>query len=101
MEARPYNLQNLRRAAEERRKAAAALTEGARRTHLELAAIFEARAGMIPAAADHSNVIQLRPKKARGRPARGAAVAAEPAANAVGSRRRPARSRSGVAPRAG
>jgi hypothetical protein len=67
MDARPYNLNNLRRAAEERRKAAAALTEEGRRTHLDLAAIFEARAGLFPGAVDGSNVIHLRPKAARAR----------------------------------
>jgi hypothetical protein len=99
METRPFNFQNLRRAAEERRKAAAALTEQARRTHLDLAEIFEARCGLKPAAAEPSNVIQLHPETARGRPARGAAVAAaaDPSATADGSRRRPARGRSGSA----
>ena len=89
MEARPYNLQNLRRAAEERRKAASALTEAARRTHLELARIFEARAGIFPAEPDSSNVIPLLPKAAAGRPPRPA--------------KRTARSRStgAAAPRAG
>ena len=87
MDARPYNLNNLRRAADERRKAAAALTEEARRMHLDLAEIFEARAGTFPGAADGSNVIPLRPKAARGRPTR-----ATP--SPAGSRRRPARGRS-------
>ena len=63
MDARPYTLNDLRRAAEERRKAARALTEQARRMHLELAEIFEARAGVVPQAADTSNVIQLRPNR--------------------------------------
>ncbi len=105
MDPRPYNLNNLRRAAEERRKAAAALTEEARRMHLDLAQIFEARAGLFPGAADGSYVIPLRPKAARGRTARatpGAAVP-KPSSNPAGSRRRPARSRSTgrTAPRAG
>ena len=68
MDAKPYSQNDLRRAAEERRKAAAALTEAARRTHLDLAEIFEARAGVAPVQPDISNVIQLRPKKVRGRP---------------------------------
>ena len=72
MDARPYNLNNLRRAAEERRKAAAALTEEARRMHLDLAEIFEARAGTFPGAVDGSNVIPLRPKAVRARAARAA-----------------------------
>ena len=55
-------LYNRRRAEQERRKAALALTEAARRIHLELVEIFEARTGVRPAAADESNVIQLRPK---------------------------------------
>jgi hypothetical protein len=87
MDARPYNLNNLRRAAEERRKAAAALTEEARRMHLDLAEIFEARAGTFPGAVDGSNVIPLRPKAVRARATR----ATPPAA--AGSRRRPARGR--------
>jgi hypothetical protein len=41
MKVRSYNL---RRAEAERQRAIRALTEEARRTHLELAAIFEARA---------------------------------------------------------
>ena len=105
MDARPFSQHNLRRAAEERRKAARALTEEARRTHLDLAEIFEARCGLKPAAAEPSNVIQLHPETPRGRPARGAAVAAaaDPSASADGSRRRPARGRSAsrTAPRAG
>ena len=89
MDARPYSQHNLRRAAEERRKAARALTEEARRTHLDLAEIFEARAGLAAlAAADASNVIPLRP-----------AAAAEPADR---PRRQSARSRSTrAAPQAG
>ena len=58
----PYKLNDLRRAADERRKAAAALTVEARRMHLDLAEIFEARAGVFRGASDGSNVIQLRPK---------------------------------------
>ncbi len=89
MDVRPFNLNNLRRAADERRKAAAALTEAARRTHLDLAAIFEARAGVFPDAADGSNVIHLRPKAVRGRPARAAAAtAATEASSTVGARRK-------------
>ena len=89
MDARPYSQHNLRRAAEERRKADRALTEEARRTHLDLAEIFEARAGLAAlAAADGSNVIPLRPKAAPARAAR--------------ARRQPARSRSTrTAPHAG
>ena len=64
MDVRPYNVNNVRRAAEERRKAARALTEGARRTHLDLAEIFEARAGIIAAANELSNVVPLRPNRA-------------------------------------
>ena len=102
MDARPYSMNNLRRAAEERRKAASALTEQARRTHLDLAEIFEARAGLFPAAADGSNVIQLHPENVRGRPTP-VAVTAEPAAGQEKSRRRPARSRPDrpATPRAG
>ena len=71
MDARPYTQHNLRRAAEERRKAARALTEEARRTHLDLAEIFEARARLAAlAAADSANVIPLRPKAAPQRAAR-------------------------------
>ena len=84
MDDRPFNLNNLRRAADERRKAAAALTEGARRTHLDLAEIFEARAGLLPTPADSSNVIQLQTKAARARRARAAP-------SVSGTRRRPAR----------
>ncbi len=83
MDVRPFNLNNLRRAAEERRKAAVALTEAARRMHLDLAQIFEARAGVFPEAADASNVIPLRPKTVRARPA-------AKAANGSGGRRKPA-----------
>jgi hypothetical protein len=89
MDARPFSQHNLRRAAEERRKAARALTEEARRTHLDLAEIFETRAGLAAlAAADGTNVIQLRPKPAAERSAR--------------PRRAPTRTRSTVrtAPRA-
>ena len=96
MDARPYHLNYLRRAAEERRKAAAALTAEARRTHLDLAEIFEARAGVVPQAADASNVIQLRPN-------RPVLVAAKKAAKPKKSRP-PARNRSAggrTAPRAG
>ena len=39
---------NLRRAAEERAKAAAAPSERARRPHIEMAEIFEARARDLP-----------------------------------------------------
>jgi hypothetical protein len=63
MNGRPYTLNDVRRAADERRKAARALTEEARRMHLELAAIFEARSGIVPQAAETSNVIQLRPNR--------------------------------------
>ena len=81
MDARPFNLNNIRRAAEERRKAARALTEEARRTHLALAEIFESRAGLFPGASDGSNVIQLRPKSA----------AAEPKTRAAAPRKKPRR----------
>ena len=94
METKPYLFNDLRRAAEERRKAAAALTEAARRTHLELAAIFEARAGIVPAVTDGCNVIQLRPKSARGRAAATAAAAPEAVAATSGGRRRSTRARS-------
>ena len=97
MDARPYHLNNLRRAAEERRKAAAALTAEARRTHLDLAEIFEARAGVVPQA-DASNVIPLRPNRSGP-----VLVAAKKAAKPRKSRP-PARDRSAggrTAPRAG
>lgn len=64
MDVRPYHLNDRRRAAEERRKAARALTEQARRMHLDLAEIFEGRAGVAPQAPDASNVIQLHPNRA-------------------------------------
>ena len=105
---RPYHLDHLRRAAAERRKAAQALTEGARRVHLDLAEIFEARAGILPAAAtaaDSSNVIQLRPNNAPGLTARAAAavVASETSTKAEKPRRRAARTRTkrAATPRAG
>lgn len=63
MNGRPYTLNDVRRAAEERRKAARALTEQARRMHLELAAIFEARCGIVAQEPESSNVIQLRPNR--------------------------------------
>lgn len=96
MDARPYTLKDLRRAAEERRKAATALTEAARRTHLDLAEIFEARAGLCPVPAESSNVIPLHVKKVRARPALTATdeAAAESPARA---RRRTARGRSAAA----
>ena len=96
MDAMPYNLNNLRRAADERRKAAAALTEEARRMHLDLAEIFEARAGLFPGAVDGSNVIPLRPKAVRGRPARAArgAAASETSPSPAGAQKRRARGRS-------
>ena len=101
---RLFNLDNLRRAAAERRKAAQSLTEAARRTHLDLAEIFEARAGLFPAgtAADSSNVIQLRPKNGPGRPAP-AVMVSETSTKPEKSRRRTARARSSrpAAPRAG
>ena len=98
MDARPYHLNNLRRAAEERRKAAAALTAEARRTHLDLAEIFEARAGVVPQATDASNVIQLRPT--RSGPVLGAAKkAAKPRKSRQPARHRPAGGR--AVPRAG
>ena len=56
-------LYNQRRATQERRRAALALTEQARRIHLELAEMFEARIGPHPAAAEDSNVVQLHPKE--------------------------------------
>ncbi len=95
MDARPFNLNNVRRAAEERRKAAAALTEEARRMHLDLAEIFEARAGLFPGAVDGSNVIPLRPKAARGRAARTArgAATAESSPSPAGAQKRRARGR--------
>lgn len=98
MDARPYHLNDLRRAAEERRKAARALTAEARRMHLELAEIFEARAGVVPQATDASNVIQLRPNRSRP-----VLVASKKAAKPRKSRQ-PARNRSAggrTAPRAG
>ena len=91
MDARLYNL---RRAEQERRKAALALTEEARRIHIEMAEIFEARTGMHPTAIDGSNVVQLRPKSAP-EDVEAEAGAAEP-------KRKPGRARStGRAPRAG
>jgi len=98
MDVRPYTLNDLRRAAEERRKAARALTEQARRMHLELAEIFEARAGVVAQAADTSNVIQLRPNRSGP-----VLVAAKKAAKPRKSRQ-PARNRSAggrAVPRAG
>ena len=88
MTARPYTQHDMRRAAEERRKAALALTEEARRTHLDLAEIFEARAGLaaLAAAPDASNVIPLR---------------AKPAARPARSRRQPRSRSTAAAPRAG
>ena len=97
MDARLYNL---RRAEQERRKAALALTEEARRIHIEMAEIFEARIGLHPAAIDGSNVVQLRPKAAP----EGAEpdVAAEELPGAAEPKRKPGRARStGRAPRAG
>ena len=93
MDARLYNL---RRAEQERRKAALALTEEARRIHIEMAEIFEARIGLHPAAIDGSNVVQLRPKAApEDVTAEGPPAPAEP-------KRKPGRARStGRAPRAG
>ena len=97
MDVRPYNVNNVRRAAEERRKAARALTEGARRTHLDLAEIFEARAGILAAAAAVSNVVPLRPN--RDRPV---LVASKKAAKARKSRQPAADGSAGrTAPRAG
>jgi hypothetical protein len=97
MNARPYNLHNVRRAAEERRKAARALTEEARRTHLELAEIFEERAGLRPATIENSNVVQLRPETGRQTlPARDAEA---PAPSPARARRKSTRDRS--APSAG
>ena len=97
MNARPYNLHNVRRAAEERRKAARALTEEARLMHLELAEIFEARAGLRTAPVEGSNVVPLRPETARqNRPAAEAEASAPSPARA---RRRSTRGRS--APGAG
>ena len=95
MNVRPYTLNDVRRAAEERRKASRALTDEARRMHLELAAIFEARTGVVVQAADTSNVIQLRPN----RPVLAAAKKAAKPRKA----RPPARNRSagGTVPRAG
>ena len=97
MDARPYTQNDLRRAAEERRKAARALTEQARRMHLELAEIFEARAGVAPPATDTSNVIQLRPNRP------GPVLVAAKKAAKPRKPRPPARSRSagGRVPRAG
>ena len=88
MDTRPYNLNNLRRAAEERRKAASALTEQARRMHAELAAIFEARAGLVPHATESCNVIPLRPNLA------GPVLAAVKKSAKAKKARQPARSRS-------
>ena len=95
MDARPYNLNNLRRAAEERRKAAAALTDAARRMHLDLAEIFEARAGMCPDAQERANVVQLRPKTIGVRAARTAsgASASKAERSAKASRRKMPRKR--------
>ena len=103
MDARPYNLNNVRRAADERRKAAAALTEEARRMHLDLAEIFEARAGLYPGAVDGSNVMPLRPKAGRARPMRAARAAAAAETSPAGAQKRRARSRSNgrTSPRAG
>ena len=93
MDARLYNL---RRAEQERRKAALALTEEARRIHIEMAEIFEARTGLHPSAIDGSNVVQLRPKAAP------EGVEPEPQPQPAEPKRKPGRARStGRAPRAG